>query len=56
MTNEPMKITLGKFADFYKIELAKDAHRESEGRRMSTGHISFPPFYWIHENTYQKLK
>ena len=53
---EPEKITLGAFADRHKITLAHDAVRKSEGRAIPTGQISLPPFYWIHENTYQKIK
>lgn len=54
--NRAKKMTLGEFADFYKIALAPDAIRSSPGRRVPTGHISLPPFYWVNENTYQKVK
>lgn len=53
---EPKKMTLGEFAKFYEIPLAEDARPESEGRRIPTGEISLPPYYWVHENTYQKMK
>lgn len=52
----PEKITLGDFADRHNITLAKDADRKADGYAIPTGHISLPPYYWIHSNTYEKLK
>jgi len=53
---EPEKITLGQFALRHKIQLAQDAIRNSPGRAIPTKAISLPPFYWVNENTYQKVK
>jgi len=56
MKIEPEKITLGKFAQRHRIKLANDAIRKSPGRAIPTRQISLPPYYWVHENTYQKMK
>lgn len=53
---KPEKITLAAFADRHNITLAKDAAREVMGRAIPTNQISLPPYYWVHESTYQKMK
>jgi len=54
--DEPEKITLGLFALRHGIKLAKDAVKSSPGRAIPTRQISLPPYYWVHENTYEKIK
>lgn len=50
----PKKMTLGIFAVMYGIELNSTADKKAKGYRIHTGTISFPPYFWINESTYDK--